>query len=418
MNKWPDITPRLNEAKQEAVDRIAKLKERVAELDAILQSTDTLVAHLFPYSFDLKKEGRLTLEESWEELRQKTANHKKWAYTDGTYEGIYEKTYYKGLERRLAELREKRDELLEKTNIPLELKLSLWYEKIAWGLYGKTCPDIDRLEYDRQMLKEAERDIAEAEHALRSGSEDAVFAFFVTHNEYGKKEMSDAAIKEAVEAKRKEILDQLSRSSERIAEYRSTDTPEKLLAAKRKPLEEERDSLHRQIEFIPIGLEKELASIKKYHEDYLAGEKTRHDRYVNRLDTVLRLLMQPENYVKVRAGNRLLDREKTVHEMADLAAYELRNLPKYTALCKLVEQNQTVVYKVALAPLPAPHPPDVVKALTDRIWERMEREYYRPKAVVMEEIAKRQKMPASAPSAFVTLPTRTKEKVVASNPPH
>lgn len=158
------------------------------------------------------------------------------------------------------------------------------------------------------------------------------------------------------------------------------------------------------LERIRKNPELEEKAVEVYHR-----EKASHDRFVDCLRAALVALTQKPIQVESAEYIRPV-RIKDEREMIATAARELRNLPKYQAFCKLVEDRTTAVYHIALPPLPPPHRDDVVAALTKRIWSRMETDYYRPKKDIEEEIAKRQKLALPDRSAFAPMPARQRKQ--------
>ncbi len=197
-----------------------------------------------------------------------------------------------------------------------------------------------------------------------------------------------------------------------FAKHEPFNTREKILAVARTTLEGEISEIENRLQKLYGEYKGELAYNQMQKDQWKAEQKSRYDRFVKDLDMLLALVMQPQYIVRVPVSNfdHQPRREKTEREMIDTAARELRNLPKYQAFCKLVEDRTTASYHIALPPLPPPHRDDVSADMTKRIWSRMETDYYRTKKEIEEEIAKRQKLAVPDMSAFAPLPARQRKQ--------
>ena len=393
-NRCPDITPRLTSRTNDANETIAKLNERVEELDhLLLQTDDELVMQYYGYEYDYSytnaKRIDLDLATAWERVRKEAEKNAKAAWTMGTFEGRVAEIR-DGLLYQLREKEQTRDRLRKETSLSLGEELRLWYWK-NWK-YG-TKNMYYSTDYDREELKRVEEKIAAYQQAL--ASEDALLEYASTWDYY--KDKGDI---------RSYLTGLVAQYADSVSELRQKDTPEKILANKRRPLVEERDGKKQAIEQTKIQLEMGLAGIKQAHDAWMKREQTRHDTFAENLDKLLLILQDPKYTIRVPASNTANLREKSEREMIDQAARELRNLPKYTAMCKLVDGTQTVVHKIALPPLPPPHPASVIETMTERIWQRMEQEYYRSKESIHDEITRRQELPSPDTGAFVKLPQR------------
>ena len=220
--------------------------------------------------------------------------------------------------------------------------------------------------------------------------------------------------------KRKQLLTEYCR--EKYAWYEPRNTPAKLLAVTRRELEAEIEAIEAKLRPLYQQYNTTLVYRQANMDRRKAVEKSYHDRFVTILNELLSILKKPEYSIKVVASNydQQGRRDKTAREMIDLMSGELRNLPKYTAYCKLVHETTTITHRISLLPLPQTHAQNLVSDLTAQIWQRMEAENYRPKDAIEKEILNRQELPtpASGASAFVKLPSITTENQnVQSSPP-
>ena len=196
---------------------------------------------------------------------------------------------------------------------------------------------------------------------------------------------------------------------EKYAFHEPRSSPEKLLATARAGLKAEIAEIAARLQPLYAKRDREVAERQALLDKKKAREKGLHDSFAAILDNALDVLMHPENAVRVPVANydHQPRRDISPRELIDLVAGELRNLPKYEAMCKIVEERTTVIHRVSLPPLPPAQPDAVVSDMTEQIWQRMEAAYYRPKDTIDNEISQRQHLPAPESGAFVKLPGRT-----------
>ncbi len=284
LGKSWEMTPYLMKISLESAQQVIALTEEIEKINGYLASDDTLVKLCFGFKWNINYSQWVdtSIEEAYEKMREEAQKKSRNAWIMGTYEGGVEELK-RAMQTHVQDLKARVGSLQKKTEGKLVSDTGFKGGRRGWKQHVR-----DYEQRQRDGITRAQQQVIEAEQCLQS--EEQLFTYIAKYWQLYKGKTPEQI--------RADIAESLTQCTAKVAELQQNDTPEKILANKRKEFEQQREEKQRAIEEIDAKRRDAL----KGREGLINWQKATYLEFVNDLQKVVEILMTYEGREGVKVS--------------------------------------------------------------------------------------------------------------------